>query len=109
MADREQLTERWPLYGHELFTRTEFRRVGGDSAVASARTYAALDLFVTDSARLGAVNLAEVSTLAEEIVDALLLSQVVPPTAGGGSGIPIPIGCAAGRPATGPSYGSRWG
>jgi hypothetical protein len=85
VADREQLRARWPLYAHELFTRTGVQGIAAIPLSLTPETYAALDLFVTDSARLAAVSLADVSTVAEEIVDALLLSQAVSPTAGGGS------------------------
>jgi hypothetical protein len=85
VADREQLAQRWPLYAHELFTRTDFHGIAAIPLSLAPETYAALDLFVSDSSRLAAVSLADVSTLGEEIVDALLLSQAVSPTADGGS------------------------
>jgi hypothetical protein len=84
VSDREQLSERWPLYAHELFTRTDFHGIAAIPLALAPETYAALDLFVTDSSRLGAVSLADVSTLGEEIVDALLLSQAVSALPGDG-------------------------
>jgi hypothetical protein len=77
VADREQLTERWPLYSHELFTRTPFHGIAAIPLALTPETNVALDLFVTDSGQLGTVSLADVSTLGDEIVDALLLAQAV--------------------------------
>jgi hypothetical protein len=79
VSDRDQLMQRWPLYAHELFTRTPFSGVASVPLALYRDTYAALDLFVSDSSRLGAVSLADVSALSEEMVEALLLAQTVPP------------------------------
>jgi hypothetical protein len=79
VADRDQLEQRWPLYAHELFSRTPFEGIAAIPLALSPDTNAALDLFVQDSARLAEVSLADVSALTDEIVDALLLAQSLSP------------------------------
>jgi hypothetical protein len=79
VADQDQLAERWPLYSHELFNRTPFRGIAAVPLALSPDTFAALDLFVADSARLPEVSLTDVTTLSEEIVDALILAQALSP------------------------------
>jgi hypothetical protein len=79
VSDREQLLDRWPLYTHELFTRTPFHGIAAIPLALSPEAFVALDLFVSDSSQLSEVSLADITTLGEQIVDALLLAKASSP------------------------------
>lgn len=72
VATRDELEDRWPLYAHELFSRTPYRAVVALPFALGAQTDGALDLYQTDPAQLWALRLTETSVITDEIAGALI-------------------------------------
>jgi hypothetical protein len=72
----EELQRVWPAYAGELFARTPFRAVMSLPLVLDANLRGALDVFFADQGSMDAVSMADASTVADRIVEALNASRV---------------------------------
>jgi hypothetical protein len=75
VADAAQLEERWPAYAKELFDHTPFRAIVALPLTLSPQLHGAVDLFLTEPAKLRAVSLADALTVTDQILDVLIFAQ----------------------------------
>jgi hypothetical protein len=77
VADGAVLEARWPSYADALFQRTPYRAIVTMPLTINSGAFGALDLFLVDPGRASTIGLAEASTVADQIVDALSIAQVI--------------------------------
>ena len=83
VADAAQLQERWPAYAKELFGRTPYRAIVALPLTLSPQLHGAVDLFLTEPAKLRAVSLADALTVTDQILDVLIFAQDIAGSQGG--------------------------
>lgn len=71
VADSQQIDQRWPSFGAELFARTPFRGIATIPISLVASTRGALDLYLIEESALAAVRLADAVGVAQAAATAL--------------------------------------
>ena len=77
-----ELHQRWPVFAHELVTRTPYRAVLAVPLMMAPATPGALDMFLRDAAGATQTRIDDAVTLTAAIVDALTASRSTEPDTG---------------------------
>ncbi len=75
VSDAAQIQERWPAYADELFSRTPYRAIVALPLEFTPHLRGAVDLFFTEPAGMGHLDLTDAAIVTEQVLTALLRAQ----------------------------------
>jgi hypothetical protein len=82
IAGESDIRQQWPMYAAEFFAQTSYRAALCLPLRLSPDTTGALDLFVTDQDDLADISLADAVSIADEIMDALIVADALTSSVG---------------------------